>query len=145
MNSYLQTLLEAVSADENFKLTASQLGELADTYNDLRTQRLAADKVAAELKAQESAAQELLIQQFRSQEVSGAGGQTVRVSMDSPDYVPHVKDWDKFYEHILKSKDFSLLERRPGRAHAKALWEDGVEIPGVEKFPVYKLKVSKVK
>lgn len=138
----LQQLLEQGKVEP---LTASELGELADLYDAARTARLAADKVAATHKADESAAEAMLIEQMRTQEVSACGGSKLVVRIGSPDMVPAVKDWDKFYAHILKTKDFSLLERRPGKAACRERWEDGKQIPGVEQFPVYKLSRSEVK
>lgn len=126
-------------------LSASQLGELADLYNAARTARLATDKVAAAYKADESAAEAMLIEQMRTQEVSACGGSRLVVRIDSPDMVPSVNDWDKFYAYILKTKDFSLLERRPGKAACRERWDDGKQIPGVKQFPVYKLSRSEVK
>ena len=56
-----------------------------------------------------------------------------------------VKDWAAVYAHIVETKDFSLLEKRIGKAACKERWEQGVDVPGVEKFPVYKLHESEVK
>lgn len=138
----LQFLLDLGKAQP---LSAPQLGELADLYTAKRTERLAADKVAAALKADESAAEAMLIEQMRSQEVTACGGKTIRLALSAPDYVPAVKDWDKYYAYILSTKDFSLLERRPGKAACRERWDDGISIPGVEKFPVYKLSRNEVK
>lgn len=126
-------------------LSASVLGQLADLYDAYRDERLEADKVAAGLKATESAAQELLITQMRLQEVSAVGGKSVRLGLSGPDYVPSVTDWPKFYEFIKENDAFELLERRPGKAACRERWEDGQVVPGVEKFPVYKLSRSEVK
>jgi hypothetical protein len=38
-----------------------------------------------------------------------------------------------------------LSERRPGKAACKERWEAGEIIPGVEKFPVYKLTIKGVR
>ena len=141
----MQKLEELLAHSKQRPLSASELGELADIYHTVRADRLAADKVAGTLKAHESTAEALLIEQMRSQEISACGGQRLRVALAAPDYVPAVKDWDKFYAYILKSKDFSLLERRPGKAACRDRWEDGKEVPGVERFPVYKLSRNEVK
>lgn len=126
-------------------LTAQELGLLSDLYSQFRKDRLAADKVAAELKTKESKAEALLIEQMLKQEITAAGGKTLRVSLAGPDYVPHVVDWTVFYNHILETGDFSFLERRPGKAACRERWEAGIQVPGVEKFPVYKLSRNEVK
>lgn len=144
MNEILLAASEANANGE--KLSAKVLSQIADLWFVTYKERLAADKAAAKLKEVESAAYALIIEQMRSQELTAIGGKKVRVGMaPEPDYQPHVKDWPKFYEYILESKDFSLLERRPGRAAIKERWEDEKEVPGVEKFPIYKLTRQEVK
>ena len=130
--------LAAKSQSED--LTAKELSALADIWLDMQTQRLAADKVAAALKTKEESAKSVLLAQFQKQGLTGIGGKTVRVGMDpNPEYTPAVKDWTKFYAYIKKNDAWELLERRPGRVACRERWEDGKTIPGVEKFPVYKL------
>ena len=126
-------------------LTSKELANLADTYWEYKTQRLKADKIAADLKAEESRCEALLIQEMREQQITGIGGQTVRLAMDSPKNTPVVKDWTAYYAYIVANNAFELLERRPGRAAVAERWEQGIEIPGVERFPVYKLTKQGVK
>lgn len=141
-----QIKLAAQQSANGVSLEATKLALVADIWFSTYTERLAADKVAAKLKTQEEAAKALLLEQMRMQGLTAIGGAKVRVGMDpTPDYQPHIKDWEVFYKYILKTKDFSLLERRPGRAAIKERWEDGKEVPGVEKFPVYKLTRNEVK
>jgi hypothetical protein len=140
--SILQSLL---AASQTAPLTANELGQLADFYHSTRIKRLAADKVAAALKTDESGAESLLIEQMHSQEITAAGGKFLRVGLSEPDYVPAVKDWGKYYEFIKQNDAFELLERRPGKAACRERWDNGIDIPGVEKFPVYKLTRNEVK
>jgi hypothetical protein len=120
------------------------IASMADEWWAVKQERLKADKVAANLKHRETLLQQAVIAQLQLSGVTSIGGAVVRVSVEKEDQ-PHVKDWDKFYEYILSRKDFSLLERRPGRAAIKERWDDGVQVPGVEKFPVYKLSKQGVK
>ena len=132
--------------EEVVLLSAPALADLADQLNETKKKRLAADKVANELKAQEVALHDRLLLQMQKQDISAIGGQTVRVELKrEPDYMPHVTNWPEFYSFIINEEDFSLLERRPSRAAMKERWEAGVEVPGVEKFPIYKLGMSQVK
>jgi hypothetical protein len=133
---------------QELPLTAKELALLADTWFATMQDRLAADKKAAALKSTETLCQTILIAQLRAQELTAIGGSLVRVSIDSePEYQPHVKDWNEFYKFILQTQDFSLLERRPGKAACRERWAvDGDSaVPGVEKFPVYKLRRNEVK
>lgn len=127
-------------------MSAADLAALADEYWLVRQQRLDADKVAENLKTQESAAEAMLIAQMRMQSLSAIGGKVARLSLPAvPDYKPAVKDWAALYEHILANRDFSLLQKRVGEAACKERWAANVEVPGVEKFAVYKLSKSEVK
>lgn len=140
-------LSEAAATHEAGKnLSASELADVADIFFATYKERLAADKAAAALKADEVNATRVLLEQMQRQGLTAIGGKRVRLGMDPvPDNQPHVTDWPKFYAYILKTKDFSLLERRPGKAAVKERWEDGKVVPGVEKFPVFKLTKSEVK
>jgi hypothetical protein len=133
---------------EKFKtgkqLTAKETGLLVDLFKTAEAARLKADKDAAALKLIEVEFKEVLIASLKSLEVPTIGGKQYTVDIKQVDE-PTVESWDKFYAHIIKTKDFSLLERRPGKAAIKERWEDGKTVPGVSKFPVDKLSFSKVK
>lgn len=124
-------------------LTAKELAAIADAFLAAQTERLKADKVAEALKAQETMYQSCVIEQLRKQEISAIGGTAVILELKDEDQ-PRVEDWALFQKYILKTKDFSLLERRPGKAAIKERWEDGKEVPGVSRFKVYKLSRRKV-
>jgi len=126
-------------------LSASELAALADAYWQTKTKRLAADKVAAALKTDESAMEAKIIEQMLKQNISATGGKEVILTLPSPKYEPAVTDWGKYWQYAKEQDDPSLFERRPGRAAIKERWEDGLTVPGVEKFPVYKLSKQGVK
>lgn len=127
-------------------MTPKELAGLADEYNKTRQERLAADKAAALLKSKEENLKLTIIASMQEQELTAIGGQTVRLELPlEPDYVPHVTDWNVLWAFMVQQHDFSLVERRPSRAAMKERWEANVEVPGVEKFPVYKLSVHQVK
>ena len=126
--------------------SATNLAVLADHYWDTRQRRLAADKVAAALKVTENKAEATLVAEMRAQGLTAIGGALVRLALPlEPVYEPAVEDWAVLYEHILAHKDFSLLEKRIGRASVKERWAASVIVPGVTRFPVYKLSKSEVK
>lgn len=127
-------------------LTGTELSALADKYWTTRQDRLAADKVAAELKTKESKFEAQLIAEMREQKLTAVGGQRVRLTIPTtPDYVPTVETWQDLYDYIVEHKDFSLLEKRVGKAAVKERWDQGETVPGVTKFPVYKLSKSEVR
>lgn len=127
-------------------MTPGELASLADSYWKVYNERLAADKVAKELKAQESKLEAQLIAEMREGDLTSVGGRTVRLAIDrEPEYVPAVTDWQEVYNHILETRDFSLLEKRIGKSACKERWAAEESVPGVSKFPVWKLRKSEVK
>ena len=132
--------------DSDAELTASELGQLADLYWVAYQDRLAADKVAAALKSDESKHQARLMAEMQRQGLSAVGGARVRLTLSTvPEYTPAVKDWAALYAYIKANDAWDMLEKRPGKLASRARWDEGEIIPGVEKFPVYKLSKSEVK
>lgn len=126
-------------------MTAGELAALADKWFAKRADRLAADKVAAALKAEESAFEATLIDQMLKSKMSAVGGASVVTYLPEPKDEPAVQDWPAYWEYVLSMRDSSLIERRVGRAAVKERWAAGELIPGVVKFPVYRLSRSKPK
>lgn len=124
--------------------TAADCGLLADAFKIAEADRLAADKVAAELKKKEVNIKVALIAAMKQLETSSVGGKMFKCEHYTVNE-PVVADWPKYYAYILRTKDFSLLERRPGKAAIKERWEDGKVVPGITKFPVDKLSFTKTK
>jgi hypothetical protein len=126
-------------------LTATELAQLADHYWLTRAKRLDADKAAKDLKDEESRAEATLIKEMREQQLTAIGGKHVRLAIPTvPEYVPAVKDWDALYKHVLQTGDFSLLHKRVGTTACKERWDAGEEVPGIERYAVYKLSKSGV-
>jgi 3-polyprenyl-4-hydroxybenzoate decarboxylase len=131
---------------ELVKLSPKQLGEHADEYKKVRDERLAADKVVKELAAREQAIYAMLVQQMRLQEITSVGGKVATVSIPvDPENVPAVTDWSAYWQYAKENNAPEMFERRPGKAACKERWEAGEIIPGVEKFPVYKLTIKGVR
>lgn len=138
----LEQILAKVEADEDIK--PPELGFLVDQFKIKEAERLLADKTAAKLKAEEVRIKLCITAGLRKMETTVGGGISFKVELTQEDQ-PTVKDWTKFQAYILKTKDFSLLERRPGKAAIKERWDDGKAVPGIDKFPVDKLSFTKLK
>lgn len=143
--SLAEILQAELEDDPGAKIAAVRLGNIADAYFQTREKRLALDKESDALKKDEAFYQQLLIDQLKLQDITAIGGKLISVKLAPLKNKPHVTDWPEFYKYILKTKDFSLLQRRPGEAAIAERWDDGKVVPGVEKFPVATLSVSKVK
>jgi hypothetical protein len=126
-------------------MNATELAQLADHYWTTRQKRLDADKVAKDLKDEESRAEATLIKEMREQQLTAIGGRLVRLTIPTtPEYVPAVKDWDALYKHVQQTGDFSLLHKRVGTSACKERWDASEEVPGIERYAVYKLSKSGV-
>lgn len=124
-------------------LPKTNLGGIADSLHDVRELRLAVDKVASALKAEETRLTDHIIDTVDTSVSSGAVGKRYK-ALILEDSVAVVEDWDKLYAHILKKKDFTLLNKALSRSAVKELWEDGKAVPGVGSFKGKKLSVTKV-
>lgn len=132
--------------DELVKHTPQQLGVLADEYKKVRDDRLAADKVVKALASKEQEMCALLVQQMRLQEITSVGGKVATVSIPvEPDYVPAVTDWSAYWQYAKENDAPEMFERRPGKAACKERWEAGIVVPGVDKFPLFKLTIKGVR
>jgi hypothetical protein len=128
------------------KHTPQQLGVLADEYKKVRDDRLAADKVVKALASKEQEMCALLVQQMRLQEITSVGGKVATVSIPvEPDYVPAVTDWSAYWQYAKENDAPEMFERRPGKAACKERWEAGIVVPGVDKFPLFKLTIKGVR
>jgi len=121
-----------------------KLGDCIDLVFKAHQKRMAMQRDLEALEQEERQAKEFIIQTFQKQEIEGARGKLGSISIREKD-VPKVTDWDKFYSHIQRTGDFDLLQRRPGEAACQARWEDGKEIPGVEKFHKLDVTLNEVK
>ena len=125
-------------------LEQDELNELAALWQAATAERLELDRKSKKLKDQETIASTVMIQAMRLSKATATTPTHVVSVNQAPEYVPHVMDWEAYWAFIHNTNDFSLLEKRPGKAACQERWDQGMTIPGVEKYPVYKLTVSKL-
>lgn len=99
-------------------------------------------KLIEKLEKEYKAIAEHLIQNLPKSEANGITGKLARAEIDSKP-VPTVKDWDKVYAYIKKTGSFDLLQRRLSTTAVKERWDAKRAIPGVDKFDVIKVKITK--
>jgi hypothetical protein len=56
--------------------------------------------------------------------------------------VPHVEDWDQFYEFIHQNKYYHMLQKRPSTTGYRELITMGKQVPGVLPFTTRKIKFT---
>jgi len=69
-------------------------------------------------------------------------GSTVTASITEV-VLPQVVDWDAVYEHIKKTGDFYLLQKRPAAAAFRELNDSGEVIPGMEPYTKQSISLRK--
>lgn len=120
-----------------------RLGTCADKLFELKQQKAV---IQAELKKVEDDYKQLkehIINTLPKSDASGVSGKLARVSVVKK-IVPSVKDWDKFYKYISRTKAWELLQKRAGATAIKERWENGKEVPGVERFTVVDISMNKL-
>lgn len=122
------------------------LGACADLLHDLRTTRLDLQHQADAIKPDEAATREHIIAKLPKGD-RGAVGQHHKAVVE-PRVICQVdgeEGWKKLYQHIVKSKDFALLNRALNDGHVKDLLEAGKKLPpGLKRFDTVVVSLTKV-
>ncbi len=119
------------------------LGACADALYETRAARLVLEKQAEELKSRETLIKDHIIETLPWSDAEGVAGHVARVTITKRQ-IPRVIDWDKLYAYVRKTKDFSLLQRRLADAAIAERWDDGKEVPGVDRFTLVGVSVNKL-
>lgn len=123
---------------------AKTAGQRADLLYKVDADRLARGKEVEGIRKFVSKLEKWFIQTLPQGDSTGIAGKTARVQI-VPKERPSVMDWDKFYEHIRKNKAFELLNRAVNVKSVKERWDQGKQVPGVEKYSYKDVSVTKVK
>ena len=126
---------------------AVRLRDLTLRYTKARAARLEADKKVDALKQTEKEAHQAIMDYFHGKAALLETGSVVDgylYQLKTSDE-PTVEDWPKLYAHIKRTGNFEMLYRRVNPAAVKERWDDGKAVPGVGKFPVEKLSITKAK
>ena len=120
-----------------------ELSAKVDDYVALRDERLARQREVDAIKEKEDLLKAELIHELETQKVGSVGGSTHMVKLQVKDK-PSAGDWAQVYEYIKRTNSFDLLQRRLNESAVEARWEEGEKIPGVSKFPVATLSISRI-
>lgn len=128
-------------ADKTIPLPKSVAGA-ADKLYTLREARYKLQAQVTKLEAEEGVLREYLIDNLPKSEASGITGRVARAEIVKK-RVPQVKSWPDFYKHILRTKDFSLMQRRLNEGAVKERWDSKKVVPGVVAFTALSVSVTK--
>lgn len=109
------------------------LGELASRYFELLSQKKAAETRLHTVESEISALAQVIIDNCDEHGVTSVtvGPGALRISES---VVPHVTDWDQYYNYIHEHKFYHLLERRPSITGCRELFDQGTPVPGAVPF-----------
>jgi hypothetical protein len=129
--------------DKTYKIPAT-LGACADKMAELDAARAKLGKEDAELKAHYLAIEAHLVDSLPLAKAEGIMGKVAHAVVKRK-RIPTLKDWQKFTAHVLKTKDFSLLQHRISTTAVEEQWEAKKTVPGVEGFNRTYISLTKAK
>ena len=107
-------------------------------WRALRAERLAAEKVAAEIKVAETHYKDFIVAAMRDQHYEGIV-KDGRMTYVRTSQVPTAHNRQEFEQYILATQDLSLLQFRPAVGAIREQMDAGVVIPGIELIETYEL------
>lgn len=116
--------------------------ELVDEYASTREQRLALARQVDKLDEKEKQLKAQLIAMLEATGATAIGGKLMIVTL-VPKEKAVAKDWDAIHRYIIENDGWDIMQKRLTETAIKLRWEEGIAIPGVEKFPVNDLSISK--
>lgn len=119
----------------------SDLSVKADAYLRARKARLAKQHEVDELEVVEKKLKAEIIAKLNETKAMAIGGNLVTLTLKRK-FKPTTRDWQKVYDYIQETGSWDLLQKRLTETAVTLRWEDGVEIPGIEKFPVDELSIT---
>jgi len=119
------------------------IGRCADLYHDVRELRLAMEKEVEPVKSFETRLKQHIIDNLSKSEDTGAAGMRYRAQITMK-VKPAVSDWQAFHGYVQSTGRFDLLQKRASDTAISAMWNEGEEVPGVEKFNAVDVSITKV-
>ena len=126
----------------DFKFPKS-LAACADLLHALKDRRSAAQKVVDSIEAEEKALIKHLIENIPV-ESSGVVGKEY-LARTYVEQVYHAEDWEAFWKAFNPKRDRDLLQKRLSKEAVEARLDAGKPVPGVSKFPITKISLTRLK
>lgn len=117
---------------------------LAHAYDAMRERRLDLQHEVDALEEEEKQLKKQLMDMIESLSTTALSDGKKIYALVTKDE-PTASSWPELWAHIQKTGDFDLLYRRINTTAVKERWEVGQTIPGVGKFPVTTLSITKAK
>lgn len=115
-----------------------------DELFNARQRRLDEQKKVDAMKAAEDIQAEAIraaLHEMGVPELSGSVGSfTLKIKQE-----PEIVSWQDFQDHIRKTGELDLLQKRAMVSAIKARWEEGNDVPGVARIEVESFVLGKAK
>lgn len=120
------------------------IGACADKLYSTRQRRLALQHEADALKKFETELNAHIIDTLPKSEASGVAGRLARVTVVTKE-VPSITDQQELRDYVIANDRWDLVNNlRASSPAIRDMWEEGVEIPGVEKFGQISVSLNKL-
>jgi len=118
------------------------LGSSIDALYLLRAERLAVEKTVKEMKTRELALRVRIKGMLDAVSLESGAGKLATTSIQLSTE-PTAKDWSAIYAYITANDAFDMLQRRLSPTAVKDRWDEGIIIPGIDKFDTWDLSLTK--
>ena len=119
-------------------MTEANINDLIEKRADIKRET---EQLNVRLKDLKSAQDEIdlaLLKKMDAEGLSRTANGDYSVSINE-DTVPDVDDWDALYNHIVLTRDFSLIQRRVSSTAYKELLKLGEGVPGLSPRTIRKI------
>jgi hypothetical protein len=121
-----------------------QLTNLVDLWFATQTRRLELQSQVDELAEEEKDLKGQFSKIMKDESVLKFMATDCTVELSEGELVPTVRNWELFYRYILDHNAFEMLQKRVSAPAVREHWDAGEHIPGVDKFPIDKIKVQRI-
>ena len=106
------------------------INELIEKRAQLKQEQDELNRQLKELRAEQDEIDVQLLQKMDAEGLSRTANERASVSINE-ETVPDVTDWDAVYDHVVATKDFSLMHRRISSTAYRELLKLGQGVPGL--------------
>jgi hypothetical protein len=128
---------------ENSQDTTGDIVSLIDNWYDIQQRRLELQRRADELGDEENSIKKKFIILMKERNILKLQATKCALEVKQGDPTPTVHNWELFYGYVLENKAFELLQKRLSSPAIREHWEAGEVIPGVQKFPVDRVVITR--
>lgn len=119
------------------------IGLCADDYAAVRAIRLRMEKEVEAVKARESEIREHIISNLSKSDDTGAAGLKYRAQIVMKTK-PKLSDWALLTQCVAETGRFDFLQKRLGEKAVEDMWEQGFDIPGIERMNIPDVSITKI-